>query len=88
MSAKGDQAVQNPDGRVTRYLTLRDAAAYLSLTEKALRHRVDRREVPFCRLGKSLRFDRQALDRLMRQSAVDASAPMCDAPSRQAGAGW
>ncbi len=88
MSAKADHPLQNGDGREARYLTLRDAAAYLSLTEKALRHRVDRREVPFCRLGRSLRFDRQALDRLMRQSAVDASVPMCDSASRQAVAGW
>ncbi len=87
MSTKTDQSAQDREGRVTRYLTLRDAAAYLSLTEKALRHRVDRREVPFCRLGKSLRFDRQALDRLMRQSAIDGCTSMCDAPSRRAVAG-
>ncbi len=79
MSAKADCSAQNPNALASRYLTLRDAAAYLSLTEGALRHRVERREVPFCRLGRSLRFDRQALDRLMRQSAVDASTrAFCD----------
>jgi excisionase family DNA binding protein len=87
-SAKVDHSAPDPKADAPRYLTLRDAATYLSLTEGALRHRVERREVPFCRLGRSLRFDRQALDRLMRQSTVDASTSICDSRSCQADTGW
>jgi excisionase family DNA binding protein len=54
-----------------RYLTIRDAATYLSLTERALYHRIDRRTVPFIKRGRRVWFDRVALDRWMRDGAVD-----------------
>jgi excisionase family DNA binding protein len=54
-----------------RYLNVRDAATYLSLTTRALYHRVDRRTVPFIKRGHRVWFDRVALDRWMRDGAVD-----------------
>lgn len=47
------------------------AAAYLSLTKKALYHRVSRREIPFIKQGRRVLFDRYALDRWMEKKAVD-----------------
>lgn len=53
-----------------RLLTASEAAAYLGLTEKALRHRVGREGIPVKRLGvRTLRFDPCALDRWMDESA-------------------
>lgn len=53
-----------------RLLTASEAAAYLGLTEKALRHRVARAAIPVKRLGvRTLRFDPCALDRWMDESA-------------------
>jgi excisionase family DNA binding protein len=54
-----------------RYLDVRGTAAYLALTRKALYHRVSRRSIPFIKVGRLLRFDRQALDRWIRKGAVD-----------------
>jgi excisionase family DNA binding protein len=54
-----------------RYLNIRDAATYLSLTTRALYHRVERRTVPFIKRGHRVWFDRLALDRWMRDGAVD-----------------
>jgi excisionase family DNA binding protein len=53
---------------IRRLLTVAEAAAYCGLTEKALRHRVDRRAIPFKRLGpRTLRFDPRALDAWMSE---------------------
>jgi excisionase family DNA binding protein len=53
-----------------RYLTLNTAAQYLGVTPKALRHYVQRRIVPFCRVERRLLFDRQALDRWLARRSV------------------
>jgi excisionase family DNA binding protein len=63
-------ALANSDG--CRYLDARGAASYLALTKKAVYHRVSRRTIPYIRVGRLLRFDRDALDRWMRKSAVDS----------------
>lgn len=50
------------------YLTTAEAAAYLSITEKALRRRMQRGTIPvwcYSHLGRSLRFSRAALDELL-----------------------
>lgn len=50
------------------YLSLRKAADYMDLTEKALRRRVERGTVPawcYSRVGRSYRFMRAALDQLL-----------------------
>lgn len=45
-----------------RFVSLRQAANHLGLTEKALRKRVERREIPFRRAGRKLVFDLFELD--------------------------
>lgn len=51
-----------------RYLTIEEAAEYLSLSVNAIRHRMKRKTIPvYCmtHLGRSLRFLREELDALM-----------------------
>lgn len=52
-----------------KWLTSREAVVYLRLpSEGALRNLVYRRRVPFVRLGRRLRFEREALDRFLESS--------------------
>ena len=52
-----------------KWLTSREAVMYLRLPSAgALRNLVYRRKIPFCKLGRSLRFDREALDRFLESS--------------------
>lgn len=52
-----------------RLLTVAEAADYLGLSQKALRHRVARQAVPFTRLGlRTIRFNTLALDVWMSES--------------------
>jgi excisionase family DNA binding protein len=64
-----------------RYLTLKQAAAYLSLSPKSLYRLVDAHRIPFTAISVShrhaggpervhYRFDRQALDAFMAHNAV------------------
>lgn len=53
-----------------RYLSVPQAAAYSDLSPKALRERVHVRQVPFIKMGGSLRFDVQQLDEFMAKRAV------------------
>lgn len=48
-----------------RWLDVDTAAQYLCMSRHALYHRVSRRQIPFVRSGRIVRFDRQALDRWM-----------------------
>jgi len=53
-------------------MTVAEAAAYLGLTESALRAMVQRRQVPFVRTGKrQVRFDVVRLDRWIEERTVD-----------------
>lgn len=52
-----------------RWLSSRQAAAYLGLTLKALAMRVERRQVPFSKLGSARRFDIRVLDRMLENSS-------------------
>lgn len=52
-----------------RLMTVAEAADYLNLSPKALRHRVARKAVPFKRLGpRTIRFSQLTLDVWMRES--------------------
>lgn len=53
-----------------RWLNTKQAAEYLGMTERALYNKVHRREIPFCRLRKRLRFDRLELDRMLTNSTI------------------
>lgn len=54
-----------PHTMTPRYLDVSAAAAYLGITETALRTRVHRGTMPFIREHGRLRFDTKDLDRLM-----------------------
>jgi excisionase family DNA binding protein len=62
----------NAVSEAPRFLTVHAAAAYLSLSRRALYHRVERRSIPFLKRGRCLWFDRTVLDRWMAAGAVDA----------------
>jgi excisionase family DNA binding protein len=62
----------NAVSEAPRFLTVHAAAAYLSLSRRALYHRVERRSIPFLKRGRRLWFDRTVLDRWMAAGAVDA----------------
>ena len=52
-----------------KWLTSREAVTYLRLPSNgALRNLVYRRKIPYVKLGRSLRFDRLALDRFLESS--------------------
>lgn len=53
-----------------KWLTSHEAVTYLRLPSNgALRNLVYRRKIPFVKLGRSLRFDREALDRFLNSSS-------------------
>lgn len=49
--------------RSKRWMTVKETAAYLGVSEMAVRHRIVRGRVPFKRQGRSVLVDRVALDR-------------------------
>jgi excisionase family DNA binding protein len=53
-----------------RLLTVREAADYLGTTPSTLYSKVWRREVPFVKWGRSVRFDKADLDELIEQLRV------------------
>lgn len=53
-----------------RLLTVRQAAKYLGTTVATLYSKVWRREIPFIKWGRSVRFDLVDLDDLIEQSKV------------------
>lgn len=57
-----------------RYLSVETASAYLSLSRKAIYHRVSRREIPFIKRGRRVMFDRLVLDRWMQEKVIDCDA--------------
>ncbi len=66
-SVKNEQDTQFFDN--LKWLTSREAVAYLRLPSLgALRQMVYRRQIPYCKLGRSLRFNRAELDRLLESS--------------------
>ena len=55
-----------------KWLTSREAVVYLRLPSLgALRNLVYRRKIPFVRLGRRLRFDRERLDRFLESSPTE-----------------
>ncbi len=54
-----------------KWLTSREAVVYLRLPSVgALRNLVYQRKIPYAKLGRSLRFDRHALDRFLESSSI------------------
>lgn len=58
-----------------RLLTVRQAAEYLGTTPATLYTKVWRREIPFIKLGRSIRFDLQDLKDLIEMSRVVPQGP-------------
>jgi excisionase family DNA binding protein len=53
-----------------KWLTSRETVEYLRLPSLgALRQLVFRRQIPYCKLGRSLRFNRTELDQLLESSS-------------------
>lgn len=68
------------------WLTADEATAYLGLpSRKALYAAVERRQVPCSRLGRRLRFRKEALDRLLlrSQSRGDQLDPRVPSPGKE-----
>jgi excisionase family DNA binding protein len=57
-------------GKEVRLLTVRQAAEYLGTTPSTLYSKIWRREIPFIKWGRSVRFDMADLDELIEQSKV------------------
>jgi excisionase family DNA binding protein len=56
-----------------RWLSTRQAAAYLGLTRTALEKRIERRQIPYSKLGANRRFDIRVLDRMLENSSNERS---------------
>jgi excisionase family DNA binding protein len=53
-----------------RLLNIKEAARFLGTTDKTLYTKVWRREIPFIKLGRSVRFDLRDLEALIERSRV------------------
>lgn len=56
-----------------RYLDVAGTAAYLSLTESAVRSMVARHDIPVYKVGRRLRFSVTDLEHWMRKQRVEAT---------------
>jgi excisionase family DNA binding protein len=65
---------QRPNQNVVRLMNIRDAARYLGTTPATLYTKIWRREIPFVKLGRSVRFDLKDLDALIEGSKVKPDA--------------
>ena len=54
-----------------RYLSLQEAAKYLGVSENYLYKATRRKEIPFIRLGRRLKFDVKRLDKLMAENTTE-----------------
>lgn len=69
-------AVERHDlGSVPPLLTIEDVAGILRLSKTSVYRLVERRELPFCRVGRNLRFTREDLETYLGARRVD-SAPL------------
>jgi excisionase family DNA binding protein len=55
-----------------RLLNIKEAARFLGTTDKTLYTKVWRREIPFVKLGRSVRFDVRDLEALIERSRIKA----------------
>ena len=77
-SKRNDVKVRFGSRGGVRLLTVSQAAVYLGTTVATLYSKIWRREIPFIKMGRSVRFDVVDLDELIEQSKVkprDLSAP-------------
>ena len=62
----------------THFLTLREAAAHLNVTERFMRRMVSERKVRFYKIGKLLRFDVVDLEALAKEHTVGVDDGLAD----------
>ena len=55
---------------IPRYLRVGQAAVYMGLASKTIYRLAEERRIPFIRKGRTLLFDRLALDKWMQDSSV------------------
>jgi excisionase family DNA binding protein len=63
-----------PNREKVRLMNIRDAARYLGTTPATLYTKIWRREIPFVKFGRSVRFDVKDLDALVEESKVKPDA--------------
>lgn len=57
-----------------RLVAINVVAEYLNLTEGQVRGRVERRTIPFVKVGRSLRFDLEAIDEWLDANTHEAAS--------------
>lgn len=65
-------------GACPSLLTLDDVATLLRVSKTTVYRLVERRELPFCRVGRSLRFTAQDIDEYLRTRRVGSIASTLD----------
>ena len=55
-----------------RLLTIKEASDYLGISVKGLYNMVNRRELPFYKIGKRVRFDMKQLDEWIEKHKVES----------------
>lgn len=63
---------ERPGREEVRLLNIKEAARFLGTTDKTLYTKIWRREIPFVKLGRSVRFDVRDLEALIERSRVRA----------------
>jgi len=63
---------ERPGREEVRLLNIKEAARYLGTTDKTLYTKIWRREIPFIKIGRSVRFDVRDLEALIERSRVRA----------------
>ena len=72
-------AVERHDrARYPSLLTLDEVAALLRVSKTSIYRLVERRQLPFCRVGRSLRFTPEDIDEYLRARRVDSIASTLD----------
>jgi excisionase family DNA binding protein len=61
-----------------RLFTIKEASEYLGKSVKALYHMVERRQIPFVKIRKNLRFDKIDLDKWIEKQKIFDSETMTE----------
>jgi excisionase family DNA binding protein len=63
---------ERPNREEVRLLNIKEAARFLGTTDKTLYTKIWRREIPFIKIGRSVRFDVKDLEALIERSRIKA----------------
>jgi excisionase family DNA binding protein len=63
---------ERPGREEVRLLNIKAAARFLGTTDKTLYTKIWRREIPFIKIGRSVRFDVKDLEALIERSRIKA----------------